>query len=172
MPPEIESPAPLPEPKPPLTGRKVFFYFLAFFLVFGTVDAFFVYFATSTNTGVVTDKAYEKGLAYNKVIEQAQAQHTLGWTHILSIKLDLDNKRRVVLRMRDKNNKPLTGGGAIIRFFRPVQDGIDFDVPLKERSPGTYIALAQFPMRGQWEAYIAVRVGDTTYRAQKRVILN
>lgn len=169
--PKTETSESLPEPvvPKPFTGKKVLTYFLAFFLVFATVDIIFVYLATSSNPGTVTDEAYEKGLAYNKIIEEAQAQNKLGWKHHLNIKMDIDNKRRVVLRMRKANHGFLSYAGAAIRFFRPVEKGVDFDVTLKETRPGTYLALVEFPEPGIWDAYIAVRKGDNIYRAHERL---
>lgn len=59
---------PLPSPRKPLSGRRVLFMFLAFFCVFGSVDAYFVITALGTHPGVVTEHAYEKGLAYNQTL--------------------------------------------------------------------------------------------------------
>lgn len=53
-------------------GRKVLFYLLGFFVVFASVDAFFVYKAVSTNTGVVAENAYEIGLNYNEIIAESK----------------------------------------------------------------------------------------------------
>ena len=53
-------------------GRKFLFILIAFFMVFATVDAYFVYKAVSTNTGVVVEHAYEVGLNYNDLLEQAR----------------------------------------------------------------------------------------------------
>ncbi len=53
-------------------GRKFLFILIAFFVVFATVDAYFVYKALSTNTGVVVEHAYEVGLNYNDLLEQAR----------------------------------------------------------------------------------------------------
>ncbi len=53
-------------------GFRILFSFLAFFIVFSSVDAFFVYKALSTHTGVVSENAYEIGLNYNKIIAEAK----------------------------------------------------------------------------------------------------
>lgn len=57
---------------PPKDGKRVFLAFLAFFVVFASVDAFFVYKAISTLPGVVSENAYEIGLNYNKIIAEAK----------------------------------------------------------------------------------------------------
>ncbi|GEM_PF-1478884 len=53
-------------------GRIVFWALIAFFAVVASVDAFFVYKALSTNTGVVSENAYERGLRYNDIINEAK----------------------------------------------------------------------------------------------------
>jgi nitrogen fixation protein FixH len=53
-------------------GRKIFIMFLAFFGVCVAVNAFFIYMAVSTNRGVVSERAYEIGLRYNEVLEEAR----------------------------------------------------------------------------------------------------
>lgn len=54
-------------------------YFVLFFVVIGAVNAVMVTLAVRTHTGTVTDHPYEKGLAYNKVVDAANAQEKLGW---------------------------------------------------------------------------------------------
>ena len=54
------------------TGRIVLFALIGFFIIFATVDAFFVYKALSTNTGLVAENPYERGLRFNEVIAEAQ----------------------------------------------------------------------------------------------------
>jgi nitrogen fixation protein FixH len=53
-------------------GRKVLFLLLGFFAVFASVDAYFVYLAMKTKPGVVTENAYQRGLNYNEVLEEAR----------------------------------------------------------------------------------------------------
>lgn len=165
-----ESPPPELPPPSPLTGKKVLFYFLAFFALFMSVNIIFMVTAERTHTGVVTEEAYQKGLEYNKVIEEANKQDRLGWTHRLVIRLDLDNKRRVALRLKDANKRVLSGAGVLVRFYRPVgKEGITLDITLQEKRPGTYLALVTFPEHGKWDAYIGVRKGEDVYRAHDLV---
>ncbi len=58
--------------KSKIAGKRILWSFLAFFLVFASVDVFFVYKAISTNTGVVAENSYEIGLNYNKIIAEAK----------------------------------------------------------------------------------------------------
>lgn len=52
-------------------GRIVLFALLAFFTTFATVDAYFVYKAITTHSGVVAENAYEIGLNYNDILAEA-----------------------------------------------------------------------------------------------------
>lgn len=55
-------------------GKKVLFYFIAFFLVFAAVDIFFVYKALQSNTGIVVENPYQVGVQYNDIIEKAREE--------------------------------------------------------------------------------------------------
>lgn len=57
---------------PPKDGKRVLLAFISFFVVFASVDTFFVYKAISTLPGVVSENAYEIGLNYNKIIAEAK----------------------------------------------------------------------------------------------------
>ena len=54
-------------------------YFIVFFVILIILDSIFVYLATSTHRGVVTDNAYNQGLNYNKIIEASKKQNDLNW---------------------------------------------------------------------------------------------
>ncbi len=135
------------------------------------VNAIFVYLSTSSQPGVVTEQAYEKGLAYNETIANSEAQARLGWSHDFNTRLDMGNSFRVALRLKDKYGEPLARAGAGVRFIRPAAEGMDFDIVLKETRPGTYLSLVEFPELGLWDVYIAVGKGDDVYRAYERVVL-
>ena len=54
------------------TGQQVLMAFLGFFIICSSVNAFFVYKAIDSYSGVVTENAYEKGLKFNDVIAEAK----------------------------------------------------------------------------------------------------
>ena len=60
--------------KTPKNGQFILLCFLGFFGFIGAVDAYFVYTALATNTGMVTEQPYEKGLAYNDILNKAKHQ--------------------------------------------------------------------------------------------------
>ncbi len=58
----------------PLKDRLIPWYFVMAFLVVFAVNGVFIYLATSTHPDVVTENAYEKGLAYDRIVEEVR-QH-------------------------------------------------------------------------------------------------
>lgn len=54
------------------TGRLVLIWLLGFFGVCMAVNAFFIYMAVTTNWGVVSENAYQTGLHYNDLLEEAR----------------------------------------------------------------------------------------------------
>lgn len=114
-------------------------YFVMFFAVIAVLDGIFVYMAVSTQTGVVTEQPYEKGLAFNETLAEARAQPDL--EHHASY---TDGTLRWKL--------PLTQAVVTASIVRPVQDGYDFDVELKHKGGGVYEARPDTPLPGAWTA--------------------
>lgn len=125
------------------SGWLVFWSFLAFFVTFVSVDIYFVIKALSTHTGVVTEHAYEKGLAYDQALAQARAQ--------ASLQADLRYEDGLVkFSLHDKDGQALDPVQVRAYFMRTVQKGHDFDLPLIARGEGVYEAQAEFPLKGAW----------------------
>ena len=60
--------------KAPLKDRIIPWYFVMAFLVIFAVNGLFVYLATTTHNGVVTENAYEKGLDYERIVDEVRKQ--------------------------------------------------------------------------------------------------
>lgn len=120
-------------------GKLIFIYFLAFFALIIVVNSIFIYVALGTHSGVVTEQPYEKGLAFNETLAKAKAQVNL--EHTVSYESG-------VLRWS------LPMGNAVVNanIVRPVQDGYDFEIPLKHMGGGIYEANPTFPLKGAWTA--------------------
>ncbi len=126
--------------------------FVAFFVVIALADGIMVYLAVSTQTGVVADKTYDKGLRYNQTLQAARAQEALGWKMHLPDQLPQQGK--LVMRWMDKAGKPLVGLQLRSTAVRPVQDGQDFPILWRENAPGEYIAEVHFSAVGQWDVEV------------------
>lgn len=149
------------------SDRFIPWYFVLFFVVLTVVFAGFAYIARSTHPGLVTEKAYDKGLKYNNVIARAEAQEKLGWTSTLTTKFD--NGHAVVsLSLKDAKGQPLESAQVSLWFIRPVQAGMDVKEAMQPASKGVYAGRAVLPARGLWDVRIEAVKGDARYQTSKR----
>ena len=134
-------------------GKLIFIYFLVFFALIIVVNSIFIYVALGTHSGVVTEQPYEKGLAYNETLAKAKAQ------------VDLEHKvsyRGGVLRW----NLPMGGAVVNANIVRPVQDGYDFQMPLKHMGGGMYEANLVLPLKGAWTAKLKAIWDDQQFQTR------
>lgn len=145
-----------------MTGRRVWWYFVAFFGFVAAVNAVMVTLAIRTHSGIVTEHPYEKGLAYNQVVKAEEAQEELGWKGTINYKdgvLHFD--------LRDKKNQPINPDKTTATITRPTQQGMDFTIELKGAE-----TRVSFPEKGLWEVRINARVGDKKYQQSKRIVVD
>lgn len=147
-----------PSAKDKKKDKYILFSFLAFFGVIFTVDGFFIHTALTTQTGVVTDQAYERGLNYNKTLHAAKTQPSL------NDKLSFDNG---VLRWRSNIKNAVVKA----RVIRPIQEGHDFDITLNHVGDGIYEATLDLPFRGLWEAKLDSQWDNKTYKTIHQFIV-
>lgn len=148
-------------PAQPSYGKRVLWYFIAFFALVAAVNAAMVTVAIRTHTGTVTEHPYEKGLAYNKVVDAEAAQKKLGWKGEITV-----DKGILHFTLRDTNGKPLVVDSATAHFSRPTQAGMDVDVPLKNGQ-----AQVDLPINGLWEVRVFAKHGNESYQQSKRVVI-
>jgi nitrogen fixation protein FixH len=144
-------------------------YFVAFFGFIALVNAGMITVALQTHTGLVTDQPYEKGLAYNEVVQAEAAQHALGWHATLTFmplpKTHDKAGGRFVFTLKDANGKELRPQVLRIFFTRPTQSGMDF---VHDMALSSDII---FPARGLWEARVIARIAGRPYQYAKRVVI-
>lgn len=137
----------------PITGRTVLFGMIAFFGVIMAVNAAFVYFALNSWPGLSSDQAYEDGLAYNKTLQAAAVQKSLGWTSALN----LTDDGAINVQVLDKLGLPVRGLDISLRMLRPTHEQDDLSPELMEVSEGLYTANLANIARGQWRAELTVK---------------
>lgn len=145
------------------SGKRVLFYFLAFFGTILIVDSAFVYTALRTHSGEVTEQAYEKGLAYNQTLEKAREQPQLS-----------ERARYDAPVFRWQLNNPdgtaVSGAAVNVTFLRPVAQGSDFTISLQETAPGLYEAKPVFSHKGLWTAKLDARWNNQQYQTTQDII--
>lgn len=147
-------------------GRSVAFYFFLFFAMICVVDGIMVTIAIKTNPGIITDYPYEKGLAYNSVVEAEKAQQALGWKSTL-----LYNNKIVIFSIADASGKTIIPDSVNATFTRPMQAGMDFTVVMAPSKDGEFTANVTFPSKGLWEMRAYARMHDKSYQQSKRIVV-
>lgn len=142
--------------------------FVGFFLVFISVDGIMATLAVKTQTGTVTEQAYETGLNYNKIIEDAKKQEKLGWS--VPIAID-DQTGKISLTAQTKTGEKITGANVTATIFRPIQAGFDKDYTMAETTAGEYSVTPQYAKRGEWRVYITLSNKGQEFKTAKDFIL-
>lgn len=131
-----------------LTGRHVLFALIGFFGVMFAVNGVFVYFATTTFSGIETKDAYRQGLAHNERLERTAAYGERGWSTEVVLAPARDS---IDITVSDKNGSAVRGLDLSGRIGYPATDDADRPLSAKEVSPGRYRAQFASLENGIWE---------------------
>lgn len=143
----------IPHPK----DKWIPWYFVIFFAVIAILDGVFVYMAVSTQTGLVTEQAYEKGLAFDDILATARSQP--------DIQQDISYIGGVLRwKMAEKEGRPITNAAVSAQIIRPVQDGHDFAITLEHKGKGVYEATPTLPLPGLWQAKLSGKWNNKQYQ--------
>jgi nitrogen fixation protein FixH len=156
------------EPRPP--DKWIPWYFVAFFITLVLVLVPMCIIAVRTNSGVVTENAYEKGLAYNKVIQASEQQNALKWHGDLTLIPDKENVEANYM-LTDANNAPLNDAKVMLWLVRPTQSGMDQKIGLNPQSHGHYEAMLPLPAPGLWEVRVSATVQGQNFQTVKRITI-
>lgn len=152
---------------PRKSDRFIPWYFVGFFALLFMFDGVFVYLATSTHTGVVTEQAYQKGIDYNETIAAADARDALGWQSEITYSTD----GQLNFSVQDAADGIISGAKVVAEMTRPTHNGVDFDQPLQETAPGVYQAPIKFPLDGVWDVRIYVTWQQKQFQTAQRIIV-
>ena len=152
--------------KAPLKDRLIPWYFVMAFGVVFAVNGFFVYVATSTNRGVVTENSYEKGIRYNETLAAQRAQEALGWGAEITYAGGV-----LSVQIADAGGQPISGAAAEAIITRPIEAEWQKTLPLTERSSGRYEVPLTLPKKGQWDVTVSILWNDTPFQSHKRLMV-
>lgn len=151
--------------RPPMTGRHVLIYLIAFFGVIFAVNGVFLYVSLKTHPGVTSDDAYRKGLRFNLELDRADRQSARGWKTDIGLVGGTPE-----IRISDKAGRPVTGLSVNASARRPVHDRSDKDIILQEVAAGRYRADSSPLSPGRWElVFTASRDDLAPYRIEHAV---
>lgn len=160
----------------PIRGWHVGLGFVFFFGIIFAVNGTLIYQAISGFDGLEQEDAYRKGRAYNYVLDEMNAQKALGWTtSIKTTPLAKDaspHATTLAVTFKDAAGVPVSNLAVHGTFWRPVMQGADARLPLKETTPGTYEGAFDLAFGGNWEVRIAATgAADQKYAQSQRVVL-
>lgn len=150
------------------TDRFIPWLVVLFFVVFIGVDAVMATLAIRTQTGVVTEESYEKGLAYDRTLKAQATQQSWNWHDEIAV----TDGNTVTFTLRDHNSTPVDNAQVKAQIIRPVSAGHDFEITLAPQGNGSYSAPADFPLKGEWHIRIWAQCTDRLYQANKTVLVN
>ncbi|MBF0272701.1 MAG: FixH family protein [Magnetococcales bacterium] len=141
-----------------------------FFVVVVVVNLIFIRLSMTTWSGVVTEGAYDKGVAYNQVLKAQQAQDALGWRVTLDESALLAGQEGALrLSILDRQGQPVAGARVEGDLMRPGQKGLDRAFSMTEPHPGVYEARLHMPLPGLWDLKLRIDGAGGEYRLARRI---
>jgi nitrogen fixation protein FixH len=145
-------------------GRGAPWLIVVFFAVQIVLFVWFVMLATDSNHGLVTEQAYEKGLAYNQTLAAARAQEKTGFSLAIAHEQDL---LKIAVR---RAGAPVAGADVAVWFYRPTDSHFDVRGRANESANGLYTLSTVHLPRGLWEARVTVTAPGGAYQSQHRFV--
>ncbi|MBF0560580.1 MAG: FixH family protein [Alphaproteobacteria bacterium] len=155
--------------------------YVGVFCVVVAINGIMVYIAVTTFSGLATEDAYDKGVAYNQQIAEAQREKELGWHLALTVtprlgqlaggKASSQVAADVALSVQDASGRPVNGLTVEAEVRRPSVGGFDQHLVLADHGGGHYDAGAVLPLRGQWDVLIVASRSDARVHLRQRAFL-
>ncbi|MET4698871.1 nitrogen fixation protein FixH [Constrictibacter sp. MBR-5] len=149
----------------PMRGRWIPWAFVGSFAVVFAANAVMVTFAMSSWTGLETQDAYRKGLAYNRTLDAERRESALGWQGVAAVEAG-----RITVTLTDRRGEPVTAATVRAAFVRPTAEGHDFTADLAEQGSGRYAAAADVPLAGLWDIRTVARRGADSFQFNQRIV--
>jgi nitrogen fixation protein FixH len=157
-----------------LKGWHVLAGLLTFFGLIIAANGVFVYLALNTFSGEDVDNAYNRGLAYNDILDDREKQNAQGWT--LSFTHDYQAKSETLflrLSVDGKEGLPQRGLALSGLLRHPTNSHNDQKLTFVEDHGVGYSAQVDKVKPGQWDVIISTGPEnmDSTFNAKKRIWL-
>lgn len=135
------------------------------------VNLAMIWIAMSTWTGISTNRAYDKGITYNRNLDAAARQAALGWQARIETNQGAGLAGTISVRLVDARDQPLERVDVRADFERPTHQGYDFGLLLDRTGPGTYTGSFTAPLAGLWDVrVIATRDGDRLVATERLML--
>lgn len=160
------------------TGWWYPYIFVGMFAVVLGVNGTLFYFANHSFTGLQTESAYDKGLDYNRVLAQEQAQRKLGWqvdarADAAAVQANPAGRTaELLVTWSDHDGQPLDGLDVKAKLLRPTVAGHDTEeITLKSMGKGKYGATVQLDFPGQWDMKLLAQKGENQFKTTQRILV-
>ncbi len=135
------------------------------------VNAGMVTMALKTFPGLAHDAAFERGLAYNRVLAEVDRQERLGWTLRTAFAPAAPHDGNLRVQLNDRDGQALSGAKLLVTFVRPVGGETPVQVELSEEASGSYVAPVRLPSSGQWDARVSVTRSGERFESTQRLFI-
>ncbi len=143
--------------------------FVGFFMVVILANGIMAFFAFSTWTGLSTDGAYQKGLAYNRTLETRTRQAALGWHVAVALEPGAAGNAALTAVLKDRSGAPLWADSVVATLTRPTHEGHDLAFPLDDKGEGRFTAEVGLALPGVWDLTLTVVRGKDRLDSQRRL---
>lgn len=141
------------------------------FAAFLLANGIMIYFAVATWTGIGTEHAYERGLAYNRTLAAARDQEALGWQVVAEVRPLGQGEARVEVALSDRDGHPVAARRVRARLERPTHEGYDREAELRDLGGGHFSGTISLPLPGQWDLKVLVEHAGGLHQTTRRVVL-
>ncbi len=155
-------------PRP--SDRFIPWYIVGFFVVLTMVLGTLVWIAEQNFPGTVTDKPYERGLAYNRTLQAAAAEQAMGWHGKVTLQPVADGYR-VRYELHGADGLPLPAATVQCWLYRPSNSKLDQKFALTVQPDGSYAAPVTLPAKGVWEIRLAANAGGHDFQQSERIVV-
>ena len=145
--------------------KRIPWYFVSFFVGLVILNVIFVSIAVDSYPGLVTTNAYEKGLAYNDMIDAKEKQDALGW----HTDITFTEAGHVRIFLQDKEGKAISDAVISAEIGRVINDDDDMALIMQEKGRGYYESRENFATKGQWNIKALIQWQQNSLQIKKRV---
>jgi nitrogen fixation protein FixH len=132
-------------------------------LIVVAVNAVLITAAFSSFPGLVVQRPYDRGIAYNDELRRSRAQAALGWIVVPS-----HENQRLTVRITTADGAAVEGLAVRASLSRPLERGAAITADLLPTSEG-YAAELALPKSGQWELRLEATGAADAYSATWRL---
>ena len=125
-----------------------------------------IYVGSRTFDGVVVDRPYESGLAWD---ETQKRQARLGWHIVVEPAALKPGMNDILVRLTDRNGTPLDDADVDVTLSRPSTKDHDRTARAKPLGGGRYRVSLDAPLVGLWDVKTTVSRGTDRFSGVERV---